>query len=136
MMRHIRQRAVMCTVAAALAALGLAVSAPAVLAQAKEVKVGLIAPLSGPWARQGDLMRQQQRVSAHAPDRLDLDFRLFSAQRHDEPIRGAAAERNRDTMARHQVHAVGDRICVGLAIQGAGRLDRYLRVEQILMASA
>jgi len=46
----------MCTVAAALAALGLAVSAPAVLAQAKEVKVGLIAPLSGPWARQGDLM--------------------------------------------------------------------------------
>src|SRR6266481_1738286 len=56
MMRHIRQRAVMCTVAAALAALGLAVSAPAVLAQAKEVKVGLIAPLSGPWARQGDLM--------------------------------------------------------------------------------
>src|SRR2546421_12957704 len=56
MMRHIRQRAVLCTVAAALAALGLAVSAPAVLAQAKEVKVGLIAPLSGPWARQGDLM--------------------------------------------------------------------------------
>src|SRR5438128_12071193 len=56
MMQHVRQRAVMCTVAAALAALGLAVSAPAVLAQAKEVKVGLIAPLSGPWARQGDLM--------------------------------------------------------------------------------
>ena len=56
MMRHIRQGAVMRIVAAALAALGLAVSAPSILAQAKEVKVGLIAPLSGPWARQGDLM--------------------------------------------------------------------------------
>ena len=33
----------------------LAVSAPAV-AQTKEVKIGLIAPMSGPWARQGDLM--------------------------------------------------------------------------------
>src|SRR2546427_4239266 len=63
MMRHIRQRAVMCTVAAALAALGLAVSAPAVLAQAKEVKVGLIAPLSGPWARQGALMLQGAQMA-------------------------------------------------------------------------
>src|SRR6267378_4864264 len=56
MMRYIRQGAVMHIVAAALAALGLAVSAPSMLAQAKDVKVGLIAPLSGPWARQGDLM--------------------------------------------------------------------------------
>jgi branched-chain amino acid transport system substrate-binding protein len=56
MRRHIRQGAVMCIVVAALAALGLAVSAPSLLAQAKEVKVGLITPLSGPWARQGDLM--------------------------------------------------------------------------------
>ena len=46
----------MCNMVAALAALGLAFSAPSVLAQGKEVKVGLIAPLSGPWARQGDLM--------------------------------------------------------------------------------
>ena len=37
------------------AALGLAGIAP-VAAQTKEVKVGLIAPMSGPWARQGDLM--------------------------------------------------------------------------------
>lgn len=37
------------------AALGLAAIAPAA-AQTKEVKVGLIAPMSGPWARQGDLM--------------------------------------------------------------------------------
>jgi len=42
--------------AAALAAVaGLAAIAPAA-AQVKEVKVGLIAPMSGPWARQGDLM--------------------------------------------------------------------------------
>jgi branched-chain amino acid transport system substrate-binding protein len=51
-----RHSAVMPNVVAVLAALGLALSAPSVLAQAKEVKVGLIAPLSGPWARQGDLM--------------------------------------------------------------------------------
>src|SRR6266568_3347238 len=55
-MRHIRQGAVMRHIAAALAALGLAVSAPSILAQVQEVKVGLIAPLSGPWARQCDLM--------------------------------------------------------------------------------
>src|SRR2546422_7911250 len=63
MMRHIRHGAVMRIVAAALAALGLAVSAPAVLAQAKEVKVGLIAPLSGPWARQGALMLQGAQMA-------------------------------------------------------------------------
>ena len=34
-------------------------AAPAVVrAQAKEVKIGLIVPLSGPWARNGDLMRK------------------------------------------------------------------------------
>jgi branched-chain amino acid transport system substrate-binding protein len=35
--------------------LGIGISAPA-LAQPADVKVGLIAPMSGPWARQGDLM--------------------------------------------------------------------------------
>ncbi|MFZ0673732.1 MAG: ABC transporter substrate-binding protein, partial [Pseudolabrys sp.] len=34
---------------------GLGISAPAA-AQTKEVKIGLIAPMSGPWARQGELM--------------------------------------------------------------------------------
>src|ERR1043165_6781727 len=44
-----------CTVAAlAVAAVGW--SGPA-LAQGKEVKVAVIAPLSGPWARQGALMQ-------------------------------------------------------------------------------
>src|SRR5215216_1555638 len=56
MMRQSRQDAVMRTIAAAVAALGLAVFAPSILAQVQAVKVGLIAPLSGPWARQGDLM--------------------------------------------------------------------------------
>jgi branched-chain amino acid transport system substrate-binding protein len=37
--------------------LGLGTAAPA-LTQPAEVKVGLIAPMSGPWARQGDLMQQ------------------------------------------------------------------------------
>jgi branched-chain amino acid transport system substrate-binding protein len=35
----------------------LFVGVPTVVAQPKEVKIGLIAPLSGPWARQGKLMR-------------------------------------------------------------------------------
>jgi branched-chain amino acid transport system substrate-binding protein len=39
----------------AVGALGAMCIAP-VAAQTKEVKVGLIAPMSGPWARQGDLM--------------------------------------------------------------------------------
>ena len=34
---------------------GFGISAPAT-AQTKEVKIGLIAPMSGPWARQGELM--------------------------------------------------------------------------------
>ena len=38
----------------ALALAALPTPAPA---QAKEVKIALIAPLSGPWARQGDLVR-------------------------------------------------------------------------------
>src|SRR5215475_11459235 len=36
-------------------ALGLAIATPAA-PQTAEVKIGLIAPMSGPWARQGDLM--------------------------------------------------------------------------------
>ncbi|MGA7101947.1 MAG: ABC transporter substrate-binding protein, partial [Pseudolabrys sp.] len=34
---------------------GFGISAPAE-AQSQEVKIGLIAPMSGPWARQGELM--------------------------------------------------------------------------------
>jgi branched-chain amino acid transport system substrate-binding protein len=44
------------TIVAAVAAAGLGVAAQPAWSQAKEVKVGLIAPLSGPWARQGELM--------------------------------------------------------------------------------
>ncbi|MEX0961117.1 MAG: ABC transporter substrate-binding protein [Burkholderiales bacterium] len=35
----------------------LAFAAPDVAAQTKEVEVGLIAPMSGPWARQGEVMK-------------------------------------------------------------------------------
>ena len=41
---------------AALAAATGVGSATPIRAQIAEVKVGLIAPMSGPWARQGDLM--------------------------------------------------------------------------------
>src|ERR1700758_4329232 len=42
-------------VGAALAAVGVGYATP-IQAQIAEVKVGLIAPMSGPWARQGELM--------------------------------------------------------------------------------
>lgn len=51
-----QRRLVVSSVAAAVAALAFAGVTTEAAAQAKEVKVGLIAPLSGPWARQGDLM--------------------------------------------------------------------------------
>src|SRR5262245_64491520 len=50
MMRTAIQRSLV--VAAAMGAAGFAQD----VGQTKEVKVGLIAPMSGPWARQGDLM--------------------------------------------------------------------------------
>lgn len=43
---------------AAMAAAGIAVAAGPAWSQAKEVKVALIGPLSGPWARQGELMKK------------------------------------------------------------------------------
>src|SRR2546423_8257660 len=41
-----------------LAAAALALSAGAAWAQPKEVRVAMIAPMSGPWARQGELMKK------------------------------------------------------------------------------
>jgi branched-chain amino acid transport system substrate-binding protein len=43
---------------AAFAGAGLAVAAAPAWAQAKGVRVAMIAPLSGPWARQGELMKK------------------------------------------------------------------------------
>jgi branched-chain amino acid transport system substrate-binding protein len=43
---------------AALAGTGLALGAGPAWAQAKVVRVAMIAPMSGPWARQGDLMKK------------------------------------------------------------------------------
>src|SRR5215472_8754740 len=40
------------------AIIGLAFTAAPASAQTKEVKIALIAPLSGPWARQGDLVKK------------------------------------------------------------------------------
>lgn len=53
---NMQRRKVVGSVAAAVAALTFAGVSTQAAAQAKEVKVGLIAPLSGPWARQGELM--------------------------------------------------------------------------------
>jgi branched-chain amino acid transport system substrate-binding protein len=54
-MLDISKTASIFALAAVAAAFALATHAPA---QQKEVKVALIAPFSGPWARQGDLMRK------------------------------------------------------------------------------
>jgi branched-chain amino acid transport system substrate-binding protein len=56
-MVHRSKRQLLAVAAAVTASLGLATSMPA-MAQPKEVKVALIAPLSGPWARNGDMMRK------------------------------------------------------------------------------
>ena len=51
------KRALLGSAAAALAAAVVPLIAAPALAQPKEVKVAVIAPLSGPWARQGQLMQ-------------------------------------------------------------------------------
>lgn len=56
-MVHRSKRHLLAAAAAVTATLGLAASMPA-MAQPREVKVALIAPLSGPWARNGDMMRK------------------------------------------------------------------------------
>ena len=43
---------------AALAGAGFALAAAPAWAQAKDVRVAMIAPMSGPWARQGELMKK------------------------------------------------------------------------------
>ncbi len=46
------------TLLAAMAGAGIALAAGPAWAQVKEVKVAVIAPMSGPWARQGELMKK------------------------------------------------------------------------------
>ena len=55
-MVHLSKRKWVAVAAAVTAVMGMGTLVPA-LAQTKEVKVALIAPLSGPWARNGDMMR-------------------------------------------------------------------------------
>jgi len=56
MLKRFRMRFMVTALAAAVVGLPSIWATPAV-AQAKEVKVAVIAPLSGPWARQGQLMQ-------------------------------------------------------------------------------
>src|SRR5262247_4251382 len=56
-MRAERRRMVQALLAA-FAGAGIALAAPPAWAQAKEVRVAMIAPMSGPWARQGELMKK------------------------------------------------------------------------------
>jgi branched-chain amino acid transport system substrate-binding protein len=53
-----QRRTLVKAVVAALAGAGIAAVAGPVGAQAKEVRVAMIAPMSGPWARQGELMKK------------------------------------------------------------------------------
>src|SRR3981189_2470635 len=46
------------TIVKAMLAAAIAVSASPAWSQAKEVRVAMIAPMSGPWARQGELMKK------------------------------------------------------------------------------
>lgn len=55
-MAKVTKRRVLLSTVAACAAMAAGVQP--VQAQAKEVEVALIAPLTGPWARSGDLMRK------------------------------------------------------------------------------
>lgn len=59
----ISRRILVRSAAAAVTALALGGEVPRAWAQATEVKVGLIAPLSGPWARQGELMVKGARMA-------------------------------------------------------------------------
>ncbi|HUF20640.1 MAG TPA: ABC transporter substrate-binding protein [Burkholderiales bacterium] len=47
----------------------LALAAPGVAAQPKEVEVGLIAPMSGPWARQGQVMKMAADLAIESINR-------------------------------------------------------------------
>lgn len=53
----IQRRTMVRALAAAFAVAGVAAAVPA-WSQAKEVRVAMIAPMSGPWARQGELMKK------------------------------------------------------------------------------
>ena len=53
-----QQRRMVQALFAAFAGAGFALAAAPAWAQAKDVRVAMIAPMSGPWARQGDLMKK------------------------------------------------------------------------------
>jgi len=55
-MLHVTRRAMLQLTGSGLAALTVGAPTRSAWAQARDIKVGVIAPLSGPWARQGELM--------------------------------------------------------------------------------
>jgi len=63
-------RLIQCCALAACAAGLLLASPAAVHAQAKEVKIALIVPLSGPWARMGELERDRKSTRLNSSHRL------------------------------------------------------------------
>ena len=71
--------------------------------------------------RELDLMRQQQRLLACRGDGFHLHGRVVGAERDDEPVRRAAAERNGHPMARNDVEAFRHRVAVSLPVEGARR---------------
>jgi hypothetical protein len=84
----------------------------------------------GHQARQSDLVRQEHGLRTRCGDGLHLHSRVvLGVELHDEPVRGAAAERNRHPMARHDVHAFRHRVRVRLAAGPSRRLDGHLGVE-------
>src|SRR5712664_3271159 len=94
-----------------LAAPGLGIRAAS--AQAKSVKIAMIAPLSGPWARQGQLMRmgaemalddinQQGGVKALSGAKMELV--VADAGDNTEKAKNAAQR-----LLAQLVHPVGDR---------------------------
>ena len=56
-MLHYKKNATRRTILSTALAVAALASSGAVLAQAKDVEIGLIAPMSGPWARQGEVMK-------------------------------------------------------------------------------
>ena len=55
---RMQRRTLVRALAAAFAGAAVALGTGPAWSQAKEVRVAMIAPMSGPWARQGELMKK------------------------------------------------------------------------------
>ena len=68
------------TLLAAMAGAGIAVAAGPAWAQVKEVRVAVIAPMSGPWARQGELMKKGAEIAIEDINRAGGIMSMGGAQ--------------------------------------------------------